>query len=86
MFALCTPRKQGENELRVQEPRLVDLLATLLSVHAAYFHRQRCRDRFEGALGIAALRAAAAGGADGAAAAAQPVPGQRWPWVYSHVR
>lgn len=60
--------------LGLQEPRLVDLLATLLSVHAAYFHRQRCKDRFEGALGISALRSAVAGGADGAAAAAQPVP------------
>jgi hypothetical protein len=51
----------------------VELLGTLLAVHAIYFQRQRCRDRFEGALGIHALREAehSAGGT----AAAQPAPG-----------
>ena len=51
----------------------MELLGTLLAVHAIYFQRQRCRDRFEGALGIEALREAehAAGGA----AAPQPAPG-----------
>lgn len=56
----------------LQEPRLVELLATLLSTHAAYFQRQRCRDRFEGALGITALRARA----DGDAAPPRPPPGR----------
>ena len=51
----------------------MELLGTLLAVHAIYFQRQRCRDRFEGALGIQALREAEhpAGGA----AAQQPAPG-----------
>lgn len=56
----------------LQEPRLVELLATLLSVHAIYFQRQRCRDRFEGALGIDALRAAEI--AAGAAAVPRAAP------------
>lgn len=57
-----------------QEPRLVELLAVLLSVHAIYFQRQRCRDRFDGALGIDALRHAEL--ADGVSASRQPAPGK----------
>lgn len=50
----------------------MELLATLLSTHAAYFQRQRCRDRFEGALGIATLRT----GADAGIATPQPTSGE----------
>jgi hypothetical protein len=62
-------------ELRcLQEPRLVELLATLLAVHAIYFQRQRCHDRFEAALGIDALRSAEL--PDGAAATPQSAAGE----------
>ncbi len=50
----------------------MELLATLLSTHAAYFQRQRCRDRFEGALGIATLRT----GAEAGVAMPQPTSGE----------
>lgn len=56
----------------------MELLAVLLQLHAAYCAKARQTDRFEGAIGVAALRAAgapASGGATAAAASASPVAG-----------
>mmetsp|Transcript_4938 Transcript_4938/g.14219 ORF Transcript_4938/g.14219 Transcript_4938/m.14219 type:complete len:650 (-) Transcript_4938:561-2510(-) len=64
--------------LGLEEPRLVELLSVLLQLHAAYCAKARQTDRFEGAIGVAALRAAgapASGSASAAAAAAAPVAG-----------
>ena len=52
---LCACRARGAHHQHFQlpifaprqEPRVVALLTMLLAIHAAYFQRQRCKDRFE---------------------------------------
>ncbi|KAK9812754.1 hypothetical protein WJX72_003030 [[Myrmecia] bisecta] len=47
--------------LGLQEPLLIRLMKILLETHTKWFRLQRCKDRFEAQLSIAALKASASG-------------------------
>lgn len=55
-FLLQAVHASLQQQFQIREPRLLRLLGHLLVAHSAHFMAQRCKDGFEGELGIPQLR------------------------------